>query len=168
MPIKFETERLKITELPATIPKEIVEALVLRIPHVLTAPVVNNLPPYFHGINDQNQASKWLERMLLDSRLLQVNTFSNELIGFIFIHENNDATAHIGYLLAESHWGKGLATELLKGLINAVHMSEPWEILIAGVDTSNLASINLLKKVGFTEQKSNTPLNVFFNYRFLD
>lgn len=168
MPINFETERLKVTELSAALPTEKYEALILQIPYILTAPVVNNLPPYFHGINDKNQASKWLERMFLDSRLLQITTLSHELIGFIFIHENTDATAHIGYLLAESHWGKGLATELLKGLINTVHITEPWKMLIAGVDTSNLASINLLIKAGFVKQKSTDPLNVFFNYRFLD
>ena len=164
MTIIFETSRLKAAELTTPLPAELLSKLLMQLPNVLAPSVVNNLPPYFHGINTKAQANTWLQRMLSESRLLQVIAISGELIGFVFIHENDDQTAHIGYLLAESHWGKGLATELLKAFISAVKNSKSWEKLIAGVEASNKASCQLLIKLGFIEQSSDNPDNLFFEY----
>lgn len=162
--IIFETPRLKAEELTTSITSASHSKLIMQIPQVLTASVVDNLPPYFHNINTRTQAQNWLTRMLSDSRLIKVTDSSGELIGFIFIHETNRTTSHIGYLLAESHWGKGLATELLKEFIKTVQETESWEKLIAGVEASNQASCRLLKKLGFIEQLSVEPNNLFFEY----
>lgn len=164
MSIIFETSRLKAKELSSAIVSESNPKLITQILNVLTPSVVHNLPPYFHGINDESQASKWLERILSDGRLVEVTDDSGELVGFIFIHETNHTTSHIGYLLAESYWGKGLATELLKEFINTVKVTESWEVLVAGVNASNQASCQLLKKLGFIEKLPNEGNSLFFEY----
>lgn len=108
------------------------------------------------------QARAWLERMLADSRLLQIKSASGELIGFLFIYVEDNRDAHIGYLLAEAFWGKGLASELLTGFIQQALSSEFWAKLIGGVERSNVASAHLLKKLGFVERSGDKGPVVFY------
>lgn len=163
MALVFESTRLNVFEVTGRIASPLHCALLERIPQILTSTVVENLPPYFHQVDSQVSAGVWLERMLSDSRLLLVTTVEDELIGFLFVFVDNDK-AHIGYLLAEAYWGKGLASELLQGFIDAVATTESWVKLIGGVDRSNIASIHLLKKLGFVESEGDSHV-VFFEYR---
>jgi len=164
MGMSYTTARMNIVEVESQLSSEVRHALLKRVPEILTPEVVENLPPYFHNIDSAQQAQVWLERMLSDSRLLQVKSASGELIGFLFIYVENQRDAHIGYLLAEEYWGKGLASELLKGFIQEISRSEPWNKLIGGVDRSNLASAHLLKNLGFVERDGDEGAVVFYEY----
>ncbi|EHH2475082.1 GNAT family N-acetyltransferase [Vibrio vulnificus] len=164
MVIAFESQRLTVVEVAGGLDLSKHSFLLERIPQILTPAVVENLPPYFHEIGSSEQARIWLERMLSESRLLQVETEEHDLIGFLFTYVENDESAHIGYLLAEEYWGRGLACELLQGFINEVKKSESWVKLIGGVDQSNTASAKLLKKLGFIEQPANDSGVVFYEY----
>ncbi len=164
MAISFESQRLRVVEIAEDFDLSKHSYLLERIPHLLTPAVVKNLPPYFHEIVSSEQAKKWLERMLLESRLLQVQTKDQDLIGFLFAYVENDEYAHIGYLLAEEYWGRGLASELLQGFIHEVGKSEGWLKLIGGVDQANITSAKLLKKLGFIEQPTNDSRVVFYEY----
>ena len=57
-------------------------------------------------------------------------------------------TVHIGYLLAETVWGQGIATELMKGFVSSVKNNGPLR-LAGGVDRGNPASARVLQKAGF-------------------
>ncbi|ELP6741286.1 GNAT family N-acetyltransferase [Vibrio vulnificus] len=164
MAISFESQRLKVVEITEEFDLSKHSYLLERIPQILTPAVVENLPPYFHEIGSGEQARIWLERMLLESRLLQVKIEDNELIGFLFAYVENDECAHIGYLLAEEYWGRGLASELLEGFIHEVEKSESWLKLIGGVDQSNVASAKLLIKLGFIAQPAKDSGVVFYEY----
>ncbi|MEZ8100985.1 GNAT family N-acetyltransferase [Vibrio bivalvicida] len=164
MVISFTTARMHIVEIESQLSPQEWHALLMRVPEILTPSVVENLPPYFHAISSTDLAQVWLDRMLSDSRLLQVKSAADEVIGFLFIHAENQRDAHIGYLLAEEYWGKGLASELLKGFIQEVAMSELWNKLIGGVDHSNLASAHLLKKLGFVERDGDEGPVAFYEY----
>ncbi|OEE98910.1 GNAT family N-acetyltransferase [Vibrio crassostreae 9ZC13] len=165
MAISFETQRLKVEEVAGelTVPER--SALLERVPGILIPSVVENLPPYFHGIVSGELAEIWLDRMLSESRLLQVKSNDNQLIGFLFAYVEDESDAHIGYLLAEEFWGKGFASELLQSFITEVAKTESWSTLIGGVDRSNIASANLLKKLGFVEQASDESAVVFYEYK---
>ncbi len=106
MAISFETQRLKVEEVASelTVPER--SALLERVPGILTPSVVENLPPYFHGIVSRELAEIWLDRMFSESRLLQVKYNDNQLIGFLFAYVEDESDAHIGYLLAEEFWAK--------------------------------------------------------------
>ena len=118
-------------------------------------------------------------------------TKNSDIIGFIFISnatENaksnaNESTqslapqhsAHLGYLLAETHWRQGFAVEMLQGLLTALSIKQPAPStahtsnirqLLAGVAQSNHASQQLLLKLGFNEVRSNTapPEVIFYQY----
>lgn len=164
MALSFETSRLNVVEIEGSISLPERSSLIERIPQLLTPSVVQNLPPYFHGISTKGLAEGWLEQMLSECRLLQVNTAKGELAGFLFAYVDEQTDAHIGYLLAEKFWGQGLAQELLKGFIQKVSVAEPWVKLIGGVDRSNVASSHLLRKMGFKEQKKGEGNVVFLEY----
>lgn len=164
MTISFETKRLRVVEVSGELTETERSALIEQIPLILTPLVVENLPPYFHGITSCELAGAWFDRMLLESRLLQVKSETNELIGFLFAYVENESDAHIGYLLTEEYWGKGLASELLQHFIEEVTNTEPWLKLVGGVETSNAASSNLLKKLGFVEQPANERGVIFYEY----
>ena len=165
MAISFETQRLKVEEVAGELSVSERLTLLQRVPEILTPSVVENLPPYFHDIMSDELAEIWLNRMLSESRLLQIKANDNELIGFLFVYVEDESDAQIGYLLAEEFWGKGLASELLKSFITEVAKTESWSTLIGGVDRSNIASANLLKKLGFVEQGSDESAAVFYEYR---
>ncbi|PIB16913.1 GNAT family N-acetyltransferase [Vibrio rotiferianus] len=164
MAISFESQRLTVVEITEGFDLSKHSHLLERIPQILTPAVVENLPPYFHEISSSEQARIWLERMLSESRLLQVEDEGQKLIGFLFAYVENDEYAHIGYLLAEEYWGRGLANELLQGFIYEVEKSESWLKLIGGVDQSNIASVKLLKKLGFIAQPAKDSGVVFYEY----
>ena len=137
--------------------------LTIALPAILTPAVVENLPSYFQGIDSIAAAEKWLANMLNECRLLMVQSQHQDVVGLLFIYtENQDA--HIGYLLAEQYWGRGLAFELLQGFINLASTQSHWHKLIAGVDESNTPSIKLLKKLAFEEQASQENGMLFYEF----
>ncbi|MCZ2721570.1 GNAT family N-acetyltransferase [Marinomonas sp. 15G1-11] len=164
MTISFDTQRLKVEEISGELRWTDQSVLLEKIPSILTSLVVENLPPYLHDITSSESAEIWLDRMLLESRLLQVKSKQHELIGFLFAYVENGSDAHIGYLLSKENWGKGLASELLQSFIEEVAKTEPWSKLIGGVEKANVVSANLLKKLGFVEQPINENSVVFYEY----
>lgn len=167
MAISFESERLRVEEITGELSPSERVALVERLPEILTPAVVEHLPPYFHGVSPET-AEIWLDRMLSESRLLQIRSDKPETIGFLFAYVENGTDAHIGYLFAEAYWGKGLASELLQSFIEAIAQTEPWSKLVGGVARSNVASAHLLKKLGFVEQTVNESGVSFYEYKIPD
>ena len=146
------------------------EELYQSIIKILTPEVVSQLPPYFSDINSRESAQAWFERMLDESLLFLVyQTELQQLIGFSFIYleqtDEGQKNAHLGYLLAQASWGKGFASELVSHLIAHIKTRNLADTLIAGVDESNLASIALLKKLGFSQGESDVPENLFFQLK---
>lgn len=159
----YQTSRLSVVEVFTETQET---EILVSITELLTAKVVENLPPYFRNIHSLSDAQKWLEKMLSESRLFVVrHTGTNTIIGFIFVFVGNDVEAHIGYLLGESYWGKGYATELLKGLIDFIKHENKIKLLIAGVATNNIVSSKLLHKLGFVKSASENNETVFYEYQ---
>ncbi len=76
-----------------------------------------------------------------------------ELLGLLILAEfpadNGPRVIHLGYLLGETAWGRGLATELISGLVSALrNLGEPIQLL-GGVENANPASARVLVKNGF-------------------
>ncbi|MCP5325153.1 MAG: GNAT family N-acetyltransferase [Oceanospirillaceae bacterium] len=163
MAISFKTARLDITELTDNLSPTERIALLKQIPAILSPRVVEQLPSYFHGIVCEKTAEIWLIRMQSESRLLQVADNNARILGFMFIYPENEFTAHIGYLLAEEYWGKGLASELLQGFIGHIRANGPWQKLIGGVAQSNIASCALLTKAGFVALAPENGV-IFYEY----
>ncbi|WP_261841454.1 GNAT family N-acetyltransferase [Aliamphritea ceti] len=164
MKIIYETARLKVYELLQNSAQADKADLLNQAVEVLSPAVVENLPGYFHGINTVAAANEWLDRMLAESRLFMLRlTEVDTIIGFVFVYAGDNKDAHIGYLLAERYWGKGLASEVLAGLIHYAESMTDWQVLIAGVDKANVASSGLLTKLKFIRQPSDGD-SVFYHY----
>lgn len=74
----------------------------------------------------------------------------DELVGEIVVMPN-DNTFTLGYTISYRHHRKGYAFEALSALIDMLHEAYPsWEF-ICFTDPENIASRNLLKKLGYTD-----------------
>lgn len=121
-----------------------------EITSMLCAEVVKDLPSYFQGITRLSLAQNWLDRVQQDSRLLHVyEQDSGVLVGFVILSDTDAGESHLGYILKETVWGRGYASEILFGLISSLKQSGGIEAVNAGVSESNVASIRLLEKSGF-------------------
>lgn len=78
--------------------------------------------------------------------------YKNELAGEIGITIQDDVhrlCAEIGYFIAESFWGKGLATEAIKMMTEYTFATFEIVRIVAGVFAFNKASMKALEKNGY-------------------
>jgi RimJ/RimL family protein N-acetyltransferase len=77
----------------------------------------------------------------------------DEMIGVITTHKI-DPFPELGYALHPSAWGKGYATEALQEYVKHYFDLKPqFDRLTAWVDTENAASVRLMRKTGFVEER---------------
>ena len=57
----------------------------------------------------------------------------------------------IGFLLSRPYWHQRLALEALKGILTYLFRHRDFEYITSDVDPRNVASIGILKKVGFEQ-----------------
>ena len=65
---------------------------------------------------------------------------------------HNGKEKEISYQLAKEAWGKGIASCVIKTLLEELQASGEMEILLAETQRANLASIRLLQGLGFVER----------------
>jgi RimJ/RimL family protein N-acetyltransferase len=63
----------------------------------------------------------------------------------------------LSYWLAPSHWGAGVAGESIAALLSAAFDRANSEHIVAVVSDSNLRSIALLNRLGFTQSSGAAP-----------
>lgn len=87
-----------------------------------------------------------------DERIYAI-TLDDRLIGIVGLSFVEGKPPDLGYWLGEPYWGKGYMTEAVKGLIEAAHKAEGFEVIVAKVLVDNAASANVLQKAGFKPGK---------------
>ncbi len=138
---RFETARLQVQPW-ASVPLEAKRALV---GNVLTPAATRELPPHWHGpIAD---VDRWIDERADEAPALV--SHEGQLIGFLTLYPDGEEL-RVGYVLGESWWGRGLATELVEGLVDWARAAGARRLL-AGVTRENPASGRVLTKNGFTE-----------------
>ena len=162
--IAFTTTRLEVANVDSYLASGLLKSQLLsEIVSLLSPSVVESLPPYFHDINTESDAEIWLLRMVSESHLFSVKRKGfDPIIGFVFLYESDNATAHLGYLLAESSWHQGYGSELLFGLLKSCRDNQLVEKLIGGVDIGNVVSAKLLEKVGFVAAQEGDNGVIFY------
>lgn len=69
----------------------------------------------------------------------------------------------VGYFLGPDHWGRGLASDMLAGLVAELDR-EPRRRLVAGTEADNRASQRVLEKAGFRrDATSSAPDRIMFS-----
>lgn len=94
---------------------------------------------------------------------------SKQMIGYVsfwrILHEHS--RAEIGYALRPAFWRQGIAKEALLAIIEFGFETLRLHSVFANVNPSNVASIILLKKLGFVKEAYFRE-NYLFNGKFLD
>jgi len=168
----FQTERLNIVGYISHINNQAnKDNLTNQVIEIMSPKVTESLPSGWQNINTTTVAEKWLNEINLECSFLLVQLKNtNEVIGFIFLYEPDDIKLPIdirlGYLLGEKHWGSGLGSELIKGLLICCKSSEAINSITGGVEADNIGSIKVLEKNGFIQTESNNEGVLFYVYDF--
>ena len=154
-PWRFQTERLLVNEWHSVANQEsspLDLADVVRA--ILATPVTRTLPEVWQGPYTVERARDWIkERDLEGTTLLVVERSSRRPIGLVVLFEEDEARLggpdiRLGYMLAESVWGRGFASELIRGFVGWCRRAGVVSIM-AGVQRGNVASRRVLEKNGF-------------------
>ncbi|PCH67120.1 MAG: hypothetical protein COC06_11775 [Bacteroidales bacterium] len=170
----FQTERLKVSSWQLQ-NKDIQskQNFAERIIKILTPAVTKSLPEDWQNINSLAKADNRRSERKNECEFSAVNlSFTNELIGFIFLYNFEDekgrSDLRFGYLLAENVWENGLGSELIRELIAWCEKNEKIKSLSGGVEKENKASIKVLEKTGFSQSALSTPSDkvIFYEKKF--
>jgi RimJ/RimL family protein N-acetyltransferase len=71
----------------------------------------------------------------------------------------------LGYLLREEVWGKGIGTELIKGLVEWARQTRLIGSIAGDVEKENQGSIRVLEKNGFYRCNEEMPEQMYL-YKF--
>jgi RimJ/RimL family protein N-acetyltransferase len=148
----FETERLRAIPWRARGEEALIEFLTAALSPVVT----EQLPESWRVPPTAEEAPAWIAaREESGTLLLAVAKDDGQPLGiFMFFVQDSDgdpSEVRIGYVLAEQAWGKGYASELLRGFTALWDERRPKAMLLAGVGKNNAASRRVLEKAGFSE-----------------
>jgi 2-polyprenyl-3-methyl-5-hydroxy-6-metoxy-1,4-benzoquinol methylase/RimJ/RimL family protein N-acetyltransferase len=164
---RFETSRFRVG------PWHVVEAeigvdLSAVLAELLTEVTTSSLPDAWQGAYSIERARNWIEERDAESpTLLVVDRESAEPLGLVMLAElpagDRLVDLRIGYLFAETTWGRGLATELVAGLVEWAAEHPTITTLTGGVAASNPASARVLIKNGFwpVEDRNNEGETIY-------
>lgn len=152
---EFETDRLSVEEWRASSAED--EAGAVLLTHI-SDDARPFLPLSMASIRTTEEAIKWLGQqdgegaVVLFARLIP----SNQVASVLIVYERDDTDPphlYIGYLVSPKHRGNGIATELVQGLVKWVGDSTSIGLLVAGVESANVASVAVLTKSGFVPKQ---------------
>lgn len=101
------------------------------------------------------QTQEWLSRRI-DLPSDRGEDFVVELNGAVLGKVGFQSFPEIGYMFARRHWGQGFAHEALSAIIPRAFRLHKLEYILAIVDPQNAASLRLLARFGFDEDKKAT------------
>lgn len=70
-------------------------------------------------------------------------------LGWVNAHQRRANVSEIGYILARSAWGRGIAREAVSLVLDQLFLAEGQRRVFADTDPDNRFSIGLLTKMGF-------------------
>ena len=140
--MEIKTERLTIKKIKKTDKKQLVDL----IGDFRVSKTLSNVPyPY-----TDKDAEYWLNDV--KNSKFKLNIFlDNILIGGVGLRNMDIDYYELGYWIGFKYWGKGYATEACYGLLNYVKKNTAFKYLKAYVYKENIASSNVLKKIGFRQ-----------------
>lgn len=155
----FVTQRLVVKEWHSLTSEDWTpQDLIDVVRAMLTTRVTRSLPKEWQGAYTVERARAWVkEREREGVTLLAVERSTRLPVGLVVLCEESNergAEVSLGYLLAESAWGRGLASELVQGFEAWCHRAGIATV-VAGVARDNVASLRVLEKSGFVRIPSS-------------
>jgi len=131
----------------------------------LRSPVLAELPVSMQLTDEPDAIVRWVNARAIESDVHLVEPGEGgEPFGLLILArppgDPSVRTIHIGFLLAERVWGRGYATELLRGLVAAARLLAPVR-LRGGVSKDNPASAHALQKAGFRHFATEGETDIF-------
>jgi ribosomal-protein-alanine N-acetyltransferase len=130
--------------------------LAQTVADMLTEPVTRSLPTHWQGDYTVDRARRWIDDRDTEGTTLLVMSKSNQqAVGLMILSEgdpidgSSGMEVRLGYLLAESAWGQGLASELVEGLVGWCRGQATIASIVGGIESANAASRRVLEKNGF-------------------
>lgn len=121
--------------------------------HANNINVWNNLRNYFPHPYTAIAGKEWLEKTIGAIPIVNLAIdLDSEVIGGIGLILNSDVyimSAEISYWIGEAHWGKGIATEAIRQMVEYTFYYFDVVRLYAEVFETNKASMRVLEKNGF-------------------
>ena len=157
----FTTERLRAAEWHR--PERAGASLDLPaiVAAMLTEPVTRWLPPHWQGPYTRARAEAWIAEQDAGGTVLLVQSReTGEPLGLVLLFEepvDGGVEVRLGYLLAETAWGRGYGGELLGGVVAWCRGRGDVRSIIGGVAPENAASIRLLERHGFIGDTEPEP-----------
>jgi ribosomal-protein-alanine N-acetyltransferase len=130
------------------------------IAELLTERTTVALPEPWQGSYTVDRARAWIEERDAESpTLLVMEAASARPVGLVVLAEvpldDSMVDVRIGYVIAEEAWGRGLATELLSGLVDWARTLPLARTLTGGVELTNHASVRVMENNGFHRISDN-------------
>jgi RimJ/RimL family protein N-acetyltransferase len=121
--------------------------------HANNINIWNNLRNYFPHPYTEEAGKDWLEKTIGAIPIVNFAIdLDGEAIGGIGLVLNSDVyaySAEVGYWISEAHWGKGIATEAIRQMVEYTFYYFDIIRLYAEVFETNKASMRVLEKNGF-------------------
>ncbi|MBW3694342.1 N-acetyltransferase [Vibrio sp. T187] len=96
-----------------------------------------------------------------------IDNSTREFIGHLAI-SNYEGEFELCFLIDKAHWGKGIATEVLRPFFSMACFELEIGDVFATVNTHHEASIKLLEKLGFNYQETKQDsFGPYYHYQFL-
>mmetsp|Transcript_18489 Transcript_18489/g.30188 ORF Transcript_18489/g.30188 Transcript_18489/m.30188 type:complete len:171 (+) Transcript_18489:894-1406(+) len=161
----FTTRRLRVTAWRNILADPDQRAVLEQdLAHILTPNVLAPLPAPLQLPEGPRHISDWVRAREAESDVFSVlDAMTGVLVGLLILAEEDETTLHLGYMLADPVWGRGYATEVIRGLLEAIPKGQGITVL-AGVDFANPASSGVLFKCGFEiVDDLSTPQTRFYS-----
>ena len=164
----FETSRLSLEPwASAMADPSSKQALVQELTEVLSPEVTSFLPDHLHYTPGETNVAEWAEAfggskqpgvVPVISTLRRKGIETGNLTGLMMLRptDASNQTLHLGYVLGKAHWGQGLATELLRGLVDHLRTTNFQGTIHALLDPENPASAQVLQKAQFTAMSNKS------------
>lgn len=118
------------------------------------------LPESLQYKQGETNVAEWAKTFSSGTNKVSNVKLNSELAGLLILMESPSAVAddaqesataimHLGYIFGQQFWGRGLATVLLRGLVQQLTTDGYNGEIHAGVAKGNPASVKVLQKVGF-------------------
>ena len=151
----FQTPRLLVKEWHSLTPHDwTAPDLADVVAEILTENVTRSLPPGWQGAYTRSRAVQWIEeRDAEGTTLIVVARATGSAVGLMILSEaaptdSAGVEIRLGYLLSEAAWGRGLASELVRGFVDWCRGHQVASV-VGGVARENVASRRVLEKNGF-------------------
>lgn len=151
-PIRFATERLDVSPWDELLDDAGARpGLVAALIDLLAPEVTRHLPPAWQIERKPEDMDGWIAARRAASAVACVNERQGGALAGLLVTRpgSEDDALIVGYLFSTDYWGRGYATELVRGVAGWAARNG-YARLEAGVVSENAASAAVLVKTGFT------------------